>query len=73
MIETSRSGHILGEVDREPAMNSPRRLALLALATLLTALVLANVALTLKNSGLEDQARTGIEREGDIPLPIAFS
>jgi hypothetical protein len=50
-------------------MNSPRRFALLSLATLLTALVLANAASPLANSGSEDLARAGIEREGDIPLP----
>lgn len=53
-------------------MNSRSRLALLSLATLLTALALANIATPgLENGDSEQQARAGIEREGDIPLPVA--
>ena len=52
-------------------MNSRSRIALLSLATLVTALALANNARGLENSGSEQQARAGIEREGDIPLPVA--
>jgi hypothetical protein len=51
-------------------MNSRSRLALLSLATLLTALALASIAPALGNDDPE-QARAGIEREGDIPLPVA--
>jgi hypothetical protein len=54
-------------------MTSRSRIALLSLATLLTALALANIAPALENSGSEQEARAGIEREGDIPLPIAHS
>ena len=72
MIETSQPRHIPGEVRIEsPAMNSRSRIALLSLATLLTALALANITPGLENSGSEQQARAGIEREGDIPLPVA--
>ena len=53
-------------------MNSRSRLALLSLTTLLTALALANVAPALGNDDSDAQARAGIEREGDIPLPVAF-
>ena len=52
-------------------MNSRRRLVLLSLATLLTGLALANIAPALENSGSEQLAKAGIEREGDIPLPLA--
>lgn len=52
-------------------MNSRRRIALLSLATLLTAFALATGAAALENSDSEQQPRAGIEREGDIPLPFA--
>jgi hypothetical protein len=52
-------------------MTSPRRIALLSLATLLTAFALANIATTRENGDSADLAQAGIEREGDIPLPVA--
>jgi hypothetical protein len=73
MIGTSRSRHIGGEVDRSLAMTSPRRFVLASLATLLTGLVLANAAPTVMNSGSADESLAGIEREGDIPMPVARS
>lgn len=49
-------------------MTSLRRLAVLSLATLLTGLVLV-IAVANDVSG---PSVAGIEREGDIPLPVAL-
>jgi hypothetical protein len=74
MIETSQPGHIRGEVEpRSPAMTKPRRFALLSLTALLAGLALTTGVLELANSVSDDQSVAGIEREGDIPLPIAHA
>jgi len=52
-------------------MTSPRRFALLSLATLLAGLALTTAVSAPTNDVLDGQAVAGIEREGDIPLPAA--
>jgi hypothetical protein len=52
-------------------MTSRCRFALVSLATLLTGLVLMNAAPSLVNSDSADESVAGIEREGDIPMPVA--
>src|SRR5690606_22352846 len=70
LIETSQPGHIRVEADpRSPTMTSPRRFALLSLATLLAGLALTTAVSAPTNDVLDGQAVAGLEREGDIPLP----
>ena len=54
-------------------MTKPRRFALLSLTTLLAGLALMTGVLELANSVSEDPTVAGIEREGDIPLPVAHA
>lgn len=52
-------------------MSKPRSIALSSLFGLLAGITLLTGVLTVANSVSEGQSVAGIEREGDIPLPIA--
>jgi hypothetical protein len=53
--------------------SSPRRVIALSLASLLAGFALVQTASAALSSASDDQTLAGIEREGDIPLPVALS
>lgn len=53
-------------------MTSLRRPLLLSIATLLAGITLFQADPSIGHELDEDQAVAGIEREGDIPLPVAL-